>query len=332
MLGENEVNAVKKVAIIGPVDKVGKKVIRETLGDCFNVIDISNESEYDTKLADVDYAVLRTLTLRENAIKKAFKLKFIQRWGAGYDTVDIKCAGKRQIPVGVLAGVNATPVAEYAVLLMLAVMRHIIKIHQNVISGKGRDETLLASAYIMKGKKVGLVGMGSIGKEVAQKVQAFGAEVIYYDVLQLSEEIEKKLNVTYMPLDELVAKTDIISIHVPLLDSTKHLFDKKLLSKMKKHAVLINTSRGGIIDENALYDALKSHNILGAGIDVFEHEPIKENNPLVTLDNIVMSAHCAGNTIDNSVIMGRYCAENILKIDKGEKLTRPDLVNEQYLE
>lgn len=321
---------MEKVAIIGPIDYVGKETIRKNLNG-FDFVEIATEAEYNEKLKDVDYVVLRTLTLREAALKNARKLKYIQRWGAGYDSVDIKVAGEQGIPVGVLPGVNSTPVAEYAVLLTLATMRHLTITDANVRSGKGRDEKLLSQAYIIQGKTVGILGMGKIGQKVTKLLQAFGANVIYYDAFRLSAEKEKELNIKYVEIEEIASVSDIISIHVPLLDSTRHIINKKFLQAMKPNAVIINTSRGGIIDENDLFDALKDHKILGAGIDVFEKEPITKDNVLLTLDNIIASAHCAGNTIDNSVMMGKYCAENILKVSKGEKLHKPTLVNEEYL-
>ena len=321
---------MEKVAIIGPIDIVGKNTIKENLSG-FECIEITTEDDYAEKLQDVDYAILRTLTLREKALKNTPKLKYIQRWGSGYDSVDIKFAGEHGIPVGVLPGVNSTPVAEYAILLTLATMRHLINVDSDVRAGKGRNDKLLSHSYIVNGKTIGVIGMGKIGQKVAKLFQAFGAKTIYYDAFRQPAEKEKELNITYVDIEKLASQADIISIHVPLLDSTRHMIGKKFLQGMKQNAVIINTSRGGIIDESALYEILKSHKILGAGIDVFEKEPPTKANPLLSLDNIVVSAHCAGNSIDNSVLMGKYCAENILKISKGGLLTKPTLVNEEYL-
>ena len=321
---------MERVAIIGPIDEIGKNTIKEGLQE-FECIEVNTESEYEEKLKNVQYAILRTLKLKAESIALAPHLKYIQRWGAGFDSVDIVYAGEKNIPVGVLPGVNSTPVAEFTILLMLATLRHLLNINQNIRTGKQRDEGLLAKAYVLEGKIVGLMGMGNIGKKVASRVQSFGSKVIYYDAFRLKPETERKLNVEYVELKELMKKSDVLSIHVPLIDSTRHVINKEMLNLMKPNAIIINTSRGGIIEENDLCEALRSNKILGAGLDVFEQEPASQDNPLVCLDNVVASAHCAGNSIDNSVTMGRLCVENVKKIAQGEKITEPTLVNSKYL-
>lgn len=318
------------VAIVGPVDETGRKTIKENLPEQFIVKEIGSEEEYSL-LNDVNYVILRTLKINAETIKALPNLKLIQRWGVGYDSVDIQAAGKKGIQVAVTSGINSTPVAEYAVLLMLSVYRNIIPTHNNVLTGKWRDGTLIDRSYVINGKTVGLVGLGSIGRQVAQKIQAFGAEVYYYDAFRLPGEQERSLGITYLPFDELIKKADIISLHVPLTDETKNLINKDVFSKMKHTAVIINTARGGIINEQDLYDALSRNRILGAGIDVFENEPLNMDNPLLKLDNIVLSAHSAGNTVDNSVNMGKRCVQNILKVSKNEPLMKNDLINAQYL-
>ncbi|MDF2523295.1 MAG: 3-phosphoglycerate dehydrogenase [Clostridiales bacterium] len=318
------------VAIVGPVDETGRKTIKENLPEQFIVKEINSEEEY-SMLNDVNYVILRTLKMNSETIKALPNLKLIQRWGVGYDSVDIKAAGDKGIQVAVTSGINATPVAEYAVLLMLCVFRNIIPIHQNVVTGKWRNGALIDRSYVINGKKVGLVGLGSIGKQVAHKLKAFGAEVSYYDAFRLPEEQEKSLDITYLPFDELIKKSDIISLHVPLTNDTKNLINKDVFSKMKSTAIIVNTARGGIINEQDLYEALSKNQILGAGIDVFENEPLSMDNPLLKLNNVVLSAHSAGNTVDNSFYMGKRCVENILHVSKNEPLINTDLVNAQYL-
>lgn len=320
----------EKVAIVGPIDSEGKRVIHDKLSDKFSVIEISSEDQY-SELIDVEYVVLRTFQIKEDVIEKCKNLKLVQRWGVGFDSVDIKAAGEKDIQVAVATGTNAVPVAEYAVMLMLSVYRNIISIHDNVINGKKRDESIFSKSYVINGKTVGLIGLGNIGKKVAKIVQAFGADVAYFDMFPLKEKDEQQLGIKYLSLDELVQKADIISLHLPLTEQTVNLIDAKVLEKMKSTAIIINTARGGIINEDDLYEALKSNKILGAGIDVFKDEPLKENNPLLKLNNVVLSSHCAGNTADNSINMANRCVENILTVSKGLKLSPPDLVNGQYL-
>lgn len=320
----------EKAAIIGPIDDIGKKTIHEGLDCDFDVIEIASKEEYQ-KLADCSYAILRTLKLNGEDIQKAPKLKLIQRWGVGYDSVDIQTAAANGIQVAVTAGINAVPVAEYTILLMLSVYRNLLQIDRNVRIGKWKDDGLIARSYLIQEKTVGLIGMGSIGREVAKRVQAFGADVVYYDAIRLSEEREQQLHVRYLPMQELFRQADIISVHVPLLESTRNLINKERLCLMKKTAIVINTSRGGIINEADLYWALSSGTILGAGLDVFAQEPVEKDNPLLTLQQVTVSAHCAGNTIDNSVQMARRCVENIRRVSGGGRISEPDLVNGQLL-
>lgn len=320
----------EKMAIIGPVDAAGKNMLRQRLHERFEIMEIPSRTAYE-QMKDVSAVVLRTLNLNREDILKLKKLKIIQRWGAGYDTVDIKAAAEQGVQVTVAAGLNAVPVAEYTVLLMLAVYRNLINTHNNVINGEWRDDGFIQRSYVLNGKQAGLIGMGSIGKKVAALVQAFGAQVIYHDVLPLGRDEEEKLHVRYRPLEDLLKESDIVSIHVPLLEQTRHLIDTAALRMMKKNAILINTARGGVINEADLYDALKTGTILGAGMDVFEQEPLRKGHPLLELPNIVVSSHNAGNTADNSIFMAERCAENILTVINGGQVSKPDLVNGHLL-
>lgn len=322
---------MNKVAIIGPIDELGQRTISSGLGKEFEVVTITSEAEYFEKLRDVDYVVLRTLTLNRQSIDMGTRLKLIQRWGVGYDSVDVVWAGRKGIPVAVLPGINSGPVAEYTVLLMLSAMRNLVNVHNNIAQGLFRDDSLTKRSYIISGKTVGLVGLGSIGKRVAHILQSFGAQIIYYDKYRLSAEQEEQLGITYAALDKLAAVSDILSLHIPLTDDTYYLVNREFIAAMKPTAVLINTARGEIIEEQALFEALRDGKLLAAGLDVFAQEPLAQGHPLTTLSNVVLSAHCAGNTIDNSVLMGEFCVANILAIHQGLKLKKPILVNEEYL-
>lgn len=319
---------MEKLALIGPIPSLGKNMIRENLKDSLEIVEVRNESEYE-KLEDVQYAILRTCRMRAENIERCPHLKLIQRWGAGYDTVDIEFAGKKGIFVTNAPGMNAEAVSEYAVLLMLSAMRHLIPVHRNVCSGVWRDSSLINTSYTLNNKLVGLIGIGHIGKMVAQKVRAFGAKAAYFDTFRLPEEAERQLEAVYLPLDRLAEKCDVISCHVPLRDNTRHLVNAAFLSRMKPTSFLVNTSRGGIVDEEALAQALKEHKLLGAALDVFEQEPLPKASPLTSLDNIVLSSHFAGNTIDISVDMAFCCIKHIKAVMDGN--TPSDLVNLQYL-
>ena len=320
---------MKKMAIVGPIDGEGKRILRNGLADSFTIVEVASRDDY-LALADVDAIVLRTLTITADDMDAMPRLRHIQRWGVGYDSVDVKAAGERGIAVSVAAGTNAHPVSEYVLLLMLAVLRNLIRVDRNVRAGKWRDPDLLASSYSLAGKTVGLVGFGNIGRLVANKAVAFGAKIVYHDIHRLDEE-ERFLSATFLPLERLAEEADIVSIHLPLVEATRNLIDAAFLKRMKKTAVLINTARGGIVDETALYHALANGELLGAGLDVFEREPVDSGNPLLTLDNIVVSSHFGGTTADLSDSMARKCVENVRIVATGGMLKEPDLVNAVFL-
>jgi phosphoglycerate dehydrogenase-like enzyme len=300
--------------------------IQQVLPEGFELFLVPTRAEYD-KLQDADYIVFRTLELREETIKKLRRTKLIQRWGAGYDIIDIKAAGKSNIPVAIMSGINSTQVAEMTILLTLSVLRNIISLHNGILNGQWPKTDFMKRSYVINGKLVGLVGLGSIGMKVAALFRAFGAEVQYFDAIRRTAEIETKLGVRYVSFEELLETSDIVSLHVPLTGTTKHIMNKNTLALMKPTAVLINTSRGNVIDEAELYDALSKNRLLGAGLDVFENEPVLKDSPLRSLTNVVMSPHIGGSTVDNNDNMARRAIENIVKVSLGQPVSSADLVN-----
>lgn len=319
---------METIALVGPIDIEAKAMISEITPSGFIIKEVHTEKEY-SELYDANYIILRTLRLDAKVINSIPNLKLIQRWGVGYDTVDIEAAGKRNVPVAITAGVNAGPVSELAVLLMLAVYRNLIHLHNNVCQGKWREN--IFRSYLINNKLVGFIGMGSIGKQVVPKVKGFGAKVQYYDVHRLSQNEEKEMGISYVEFEKLIETSDIISIHLPLNSSTRHMISKEVINKMKPNAIIINTSRGEIIVEDDLVEALTSRKILGAGLDVYQNEPVTADNPLTKLDNVVLTPHIGGNTADNNANMAQHCINNILKVSKGQVLSGKDVVNYEYM-
>jgi phosphoglycerate dehydrogenase-like enzyme len=321
---------METIALIGPYDPNIKTMIRQSIPGGFKLKEISAEGEYD-QLQDANYIILRTLKLKEQIINSIPNLKLIQRWGVGYDTVDIKAAGNRNIPVAITSGMNAPSVSEMTVLLMLAVYRNLPLLHNNVLNGKWRGEDGIASlSYVIDGKTVGLVGLGAIGKQVVQKVKAFGADVLYYDIFRLSPEEEEKWGIKYVGLEELLKASDIISLHLPLNDKTKHLICRETIELMKPTAIFVNTARGEIVKEEDLVEALQNNRILGAGLDVVEHEPPVVDSLLLKLKNVVLTPHMGGSTFDINTSMVKRCIDNIARISRGDNLRQSDFVNSQY--
>lgn len=317
------------IALTGEYDDEVKKLIAKMVPPGFTLKEISSVDQYDN-LREANYIILRIFKLNAEVINSIPNLKLIQRWGVGYEKVDIKAAGKRNIPVAITPGMNAAAVSEMAVLLMLAVYRKLITLHNNVVEGKWQVPGIASSSYTIDDKRVGLIGLGSIGRKVAEKVQSFGATVQYYDVFRRPLEEETALGIEYVELDQLLKTSDIISLHVPLTDATKHLICKDTLGLMKPSAIIVNTARGAIIKQDDLAEALKAGKILGAGLDCLEQEPADKDNPLFALKNVVVTPHMGGSTIDISVNMAKRCIENIVRISKSQDLPKTDIVNAEY--
>jgi phosphoglycerate dehydrogenase-like enzyme len=203
---------------------------------------------------------------------------------------------------------------------MLAVYRKLVTFHQNVVAGhwhQGIPRTV--DIFELEGKTVGLVGLGNIGRQVARRVKAFDAQVIYYDTVRRSpQEEEEELGVRYAPLDTLLATADIVSLHVPLNESTRHMIDAQALGRMKPTAILINTCRGEVIEERGLIEALQQGRILGAGLDTQAKEPPDPHNPLLALPNVTLTPHSAGPTVDSYRKRFQNGYTNIQRVARGQ--------------
>ena len=254
------------------------------------------------------------------------KLKVIGRAGIGVDNVDIETAAKEGIKV-VNAPTGATKsVAELALAYMLSLSRHLIKADTTMKNGEWAKKQLKGNE--LYGKTLGLIGCGNIGKLTGKYSQAFNISVIGYDPFISKEDMKKDGIKKIEDLGELMKSSDFISLHLPHIPKTHHIVNKEMISKMKPTAYIINCSRGGTVDEEALYDALKNGKIAGAGIDVFENEPPKES-PLLKLDNVVLTPHIGANTNEGQIRAGTVCAEQINKVLNGKN---PDFwVNKKYM-
>lgn len=320
----------KKIALYGSFSENMVKALDSKCPEGFETFKVAVDDL--AALAKADYMVNRGGAVDSRVMDAAPKVRWIQKWGVGYDKIDVVAAGERGIPVGICVGGNSLPVAELAVTLMLDVLRNAIALNEKMKEGEWAREKYSARSYLLHGKTVGLIGIGNIARKVSAIVRnGFGAKVIYYDVMRLSEKQELELGVSYAGLDELMAQSDIISIHVPLLDSTKGLINREKLSMMKPTACIINTSRGGIIDEDALIEVLRAGKILGAGLDTFAQEPLSKDSELLRLDCVVATPHCGGNTVDNDVNMAAICMDCIARYDATGSLEMREIVNREFL-
>ena len=260
------------------------------------------------------------------------KLKVVSNFAVGYDNINIAEATKRHIVVGNTPGVLTGTTADLAFTLLMAAARRVVEADNYI--RKGRWKTW--GPKILLGQDIynatlGIIGLGRIGAEVAKRGRGFNMKVLYYDEMRRSEEEERRLGVEYIPdLAKLLPRADFISVHVPLLPQTRHLIGAAEFALMKPTAVFINNSRGPVVDQRALYEALKSGQIFSAGLDVTEVEPIPPDDPLLTLDNIIITPHIASASFTTRKEMALMAAENLLAGLRGE--TPPNCVNPEALE
>jgi len=247
------------------------------------------------------------------------RLKVVSNYAVGYDNIEVQAATKLGIPVCNTPGVLEDAVAEHTFALILAISKRIVEADQFVRAGKYRRwEPMLLLGTELKGKTIGIVGLGRIGAGVAERAKkGMGVNVLYHDIKR-NKEFEKEYQATFVSLPGLLKKSDFVSLHVPLLPSTRHLIGKKELMLMKKTAFLINTSRGPVIDEKALAWALQKKQIAGAGLDVYENEP--RINPFLTkLKNTILTPHTASATVEARTAMSELAAQNIIDVLQGRK-------------
>lgn len=293
--------------IVDPVDKTLIERLKAEGIEVIEDLDLDRAGLLE-KVKEVDALVVRGRTqVDAEVIRAGTKLKIIARYGVGLDNIDTETAKEKGVLVANAAAAPAQSVAELTITLMLAVLRKIPVGDAGLRRGEWLKKQLMGKT--LNGKTLGIVGTGAIGQIVAKIAMAFGAKVIGYDVI-LYDEV-REMGVQYVSFEDLLAQADIITIHVPLLPSTAKMFNVETFKKMKPGAIIINTSRGGVIDQSALYNALKSGEIGGAGLDVFETEPPGED-PLFELNNVVVTPHIAGQTQEAQEAIGEMIAQQIL--------------------
>ncbi len=260
---------------------------------------------------------LLTDSIDADVVNSEPNLKMIASYAVGYNNIDIKAATKRGIPVSNTPGVLTDATSDMAWALLFSVARRIVEADKFTRAGKFKGwAPMLMHGQDVTNKTLGLVGAGRIGTAFALKSKGFNMNVLYVDEKK-NETLEKEVNAKKVTFDEILKKSDFISLHVPLMPSTHHLIGEKELKMMKKNAVLINTSRGPVVDEQALVFALKEKQIFGAGLDVYEHEP-EITEELKKLDNVVLQPHSASATIESRTKMAIMAAENMVAGLKGE--------------
>lgn len=276
---------------------------------------------------DADGLVCQITEKIDKDIYEAGKnLRVVSTVSVGFDHIDVPEATKRGIYVCYTPGVLTNATADFAWTLIMAASRRIVEADKYVRDGKWVIPWALDMflGYDVYGATLGVIGVGRIGQAVIERARGFNMKIIYYDVIR-RQDLEQQLGIEYCELNELLKRADIVTIHVPRTKETIGLINENNLKLMKKTAVLVNTSRGGIVDERALYKALKEGWIFAAGLDVFEKEPTPLDNPLLTLPNVVVAPHIASATVQSRTKMSELAAINLVKVLKGEE--PPALVN-----
>jgi phosphoglycerate dehydrogenase-like enzyme len=265
--------------------------------------------------ADAEYYLGLARQMGGEFFRSAPKLRLVQLLSAGYDRVDVEAARKAAVPVANNGGANAIAVAEHTIMLMLAVLKRLVRFHNEVVAGQWRAGDV--RVYEAAGKTLGIVGLGNIGKKVARRAAAFDMDVRYYDIKRLTEDEEDAMRVRFVLLSELLRTSDVISLHVPLDDSTRRMLGDREFGMMKPTAILLNTCRGPVVDEDALHRALTQGQIAAAGLDVMVEEPPTPNHPLFSLPNVTLTPHSAGPTWENWTARFRNGFDNIQRVASG---------------
>lgn len=268
--------------------------------------------ECDGYIAGLDY-------ISEKVLNSCPNLKVISRYGAGYDRVDITAATKNNIIVTNTPGVNSEAVGELAMGLILSIARNIPLLNSSTRNG----EWIRSSGMELRGKTIGIVGLGAIGKIVARCATGFNMKVIAYDPY-IDKNYCEQHSIQHCTLDEIFHESDVISLHLPLTETTKHLIDENAFKMMKPNVIIINTSRGGLIDEAAAYNALKEKQIGGLGLDAFEIEP-PLNSPLFEFSNVVVTPHTGAHTHESTKNMANLAVENLINVLEGNYC--PHMIN-----
>jgi D-3-phosphoglycerate dehydrogenase len=309
-----------KVLVCDPISPDGTTLLKKA-GFAVEENYTLTPEQLEKRIAEFDAVIVRGRTkVTSNILNAGVKLKAVARSGVGLDNIDVETAKKRSIQVISTPAAPTTSVAELAVALMLTVLRKISFADKAMKEGRWVKSELIGSE--LKSKMVGVVGVaGRIGLEVARiAIQGFGAKAIGYDVIDVTEKARQIGFRSVSQLSELLSEADIVSIHVPYLPSTHHLIDHKAIDNIRKGAILINTSRGDIIDGQALLAALKSGDLAGAGLDVFHKEPPVDDweKELVRLPNVVCTSHIGAQTVEAQRLESTIVAEELIRAFKAK--------------
>jgi D-3-phosphoglycerate dehydrogenase / 2-oxoglutarate reductase len=319
---------VQSILIIGRIHEAGLDILRARPGVSFEIMASPAESDILALAPTADAIIVRTTKLTAAAIDSAPKLKIVSRHGVGYDNVDMAALDRRRIPLTLVGNVNALSVAEHTLFMMLTIAKRGVAHDRATRNGDWKIRDSFGGTELA-GKTLLLLGFGRIGREVARRAQAFGMTVLSYDPYVRDAAMFAARVQPVAKLAEALPQADFISVHLPMTTETKAIIGAQQFAAMKKSAVVISTARGGLIDEAALAEALRSGQIRAAGLDVFVEEPPAPNDPLLKLDNLLLSPHTAGLTEECAMRMAEVSARNALAGLDGK--VDPDLVVNKHV-
>jgi D-3-phosphoglycerate dehydrogenase len=316
-----------KIAFLDVMEAKVQDEIRSVLPAGFSIqfAETADRREHLAMIADAEF-ILTAVAVDAEMIRAAPRLRLLHKWGIGVDKFDLDAARAARIPVAITAGANAGAVSEHTVMLMLATYRRLSLADGKLRQGIWLRPQLRAQVYMLSGKTVGLLGFGNVGRMVAHRLAGFDVHILYSDIRRADMATERSLRATQVPFEELLERSDVLSLHVPLTRVTRGMVGAQAFARMKTGSILINAARGEVVDEAALHDALVSGKLHGAGLDVFAMEPADPANPLFKLDRVVVTPHVAGSAIDLVADIARHAFTNMQSVLDGQPLSPNDVI------
>jgi len=315
-----------KVGVVGEIHKSGFEIFEKNNIEYF-VTENKEENQLKEELKDVDGIVVRTVKLNKNILSNAKNLKVVARHGVGYDNVDTNFLNENKIALAITGTANSVSVSEHVMTMMLCLTKNIFESDKLVKNNKFKEKAKLPNFFELYQKKILILGFGRIGKALAKRCLAFDMQVYIHDPFVSNDEIIK---LNYIPIEKEKGFkiADYISIHLPLNENTKDLISYDSFNICKSNLILINSARGGIVNEDALYDALKNKKIFAAGLDVFEIEPPINNHKLFSLQNTLLTPHNSALTLECRKRMAIESCENVYNfLTKSKKLNESNIIN-----
>jgi phosphoglycerate dehydrogenase-like enzyme len=316
-----------KILNTAPMSGAGLKSLIETRSPkiSFIVVDAHKfpEDKLAVEIADADILLgdyTGSTPITRRVVQAAKKLKLIQQPSVGYNHIDVNACKEFGIPVANTPGANDIGVAEHTIMLALACLKNLPLYNAKTHQGEWLfTQAQRTGIFELDAKIYGLLGMGRTARAVAERLIPFGVKVLYYDIVRLSAEDEKKYHAAYTPMEEILKTADVVSLHLPLTDETTKIIDTANLALMKSTAVLINVGRGALVDEEALAEALRGKKIAFAAVDVFTQEPPPKDHPLFGLENVILTPHLAGSTRESGMRIIGMAMDNLNRVMNGEK-------------